>query len=148
MRKRLSITCAVFALAFAAALSQQAQEKQTAGTLQVKVNYSGSGVVDATHKIYVALWDSPGFAQGQGIPVAVLGTDSKNGTVTFSEVAKTPAYLSVAYDPTGKWDAKSAPPAGSSLALYGKNGTPEPINVAPGQTVKVEISLDDSVKAK
>ena len=58
-----------------------------------------------------------------------------------------PAYVSTAYDPTGKWDAQSSPPSGSSLEMYGsKPPTPEPINVEPGKTAKVELTFDDSNK--
>jgi hypothetical protein len=134
-------------LAFVAALPQQAQEK--GGTIRVQIDYTGTGTVDVNHKVYVALWDSPDFAQPNSdvMPVAVEPTSSKTGTVTFSDVKKTPAYVSAAFDPTGKWDARSAPPTGSSLGMYSNAPpTPEPINVAPGKTEKVKISFDDSHK--
>src|SRR5438477_4730677 len=85
---------------------------QTGRTIQVDVTYTGSGTVDASHKIFIALWDSADLNAGP--PVAVKPLDSKIGTVTFSDVAKVPAYVSAAYDPTGKWEAQSPPPSGSS----------------------------------
>ena len=82
-----------------------------------------------------------------GPPAAVLSLDSKRGAVTFSEVQKVPAYVSCAFDPTGKWDAQSPPPSGSSLGMYSKNPpNPAPIDVAPGKTVKVSVTFNDSVK--
>src|SRR5580765_7594304 len=33
-------------------------------TIQVEVTYTGAGKVDASHKIYVALWDSPDMNSG------------------------------------------------------------------------------------
>ena len=37
-----------------------AQPESRAGTIQVDVSYKGSGTVNASHKIYVVLWDDPG----------------------------------------------------------------------------------------
>jgi hypothetical protein len=140
MTRRLAL-CGALLLG---ALTTSAQQGLT---LQVQLRYTGSGTVDATHKIFVALWDSPSFEAAP--PVAVQSTTSKNGTVTFSDVQKVPAYASAAYDPTGNWDAQSPPPAGSSLGMYSKDPPkPEPIDIAPGKIAKVTISFDDSNKVK
>ena len=83
-----------------------------------------------------------------GPPVEVKSLESKKGTVTFPDVQKVPAYVSVAYDPTGHWDAQSPPPAASSLGMYGKNPpNPDAIDVAPGKTVKIGVTFNDAVKA-
>ncbi len=142
--RRLFVICGALLLG---ALMASAQPGLT---LQVQLHYTGSGTVDETHKIFVALWDSASFTDGDGgPPVAVQSTTSKNGTVTFSDVQKVPAYISAAYDPTGNWDAQSAPPSGSSLGMYSKTPPkPEPINIEPGKTAKVTISFDDSNKVK
>ena len=130
------------------ALPQQAQEK--GGTIRVQINYTGTGTVDQTHKIFVALWDSPDFAQPNAnvMPVAVKYVASKNGIVSFLDVQKTPAYVSTAYDPTGNWDGQSGPPPkGSSLGMYSKAPPkPEAIDIASGKSTKVTITLDDSQK--
>ncbi len=112
------------------------------------VNYSGSGTVDDKHKIYVVLWDSMAFVDGASRPVELEPLSSKNGTVTFSDVKKVPAYVSAAFDPNGQWDGKSGPPPeGSSLGLYSKTpGKPAPVDIAPGKTATIELSFDDSVK--
>jgi hypothetical protein len=122
---------------------------QTGATIKVKLNYTGSATVDESHKIAVALWDSPGFTQGTTTPpIAVQTTTSKTGTVTFDNVTANPAYVSCALDPTGKWDAQSGPPAGSSLGMYSKTpGKPAPIDTTGGKTATVTITFDDSVKA-
>jgi hypothetical protein len=118
--------------------------------LQVQIRYTGSGTVDDNHKIFVALWDSPGFHEGSGgPPISVKSTNSKNGTVTFTDIQKVPAYVSAAYDPTGHWDAQSDPPKGSSLGMYSKAPPkPEPINITPGKTAEVTISFDDAQKVQ
>jgi hypothetical protein len=81
------------------------------------------------------------------MPIGVESTDSKTGAVTFTAVKADPAYVSTAFDPTGKWGAQSAPPTGSSLGMYSKTpSTPEPIHAAAGKTASVAIMFDDSVK--
>ena len=106
--------------------------------------------MDATHKIFVALWDSAAFTgDSGGPPMAVQSTTSKNGTVTFTEVQKTPVYASAAYDPTGAWDAQSPPPKGSSIGMHSKAPpTPDPINLVPGKTAKATITFDDKTKVQ
>jgi hypothetical protein len=142
MKWRLCTTVGLFLLVVAGAGAQTSAERRA---IQVEINYTGAGTVDATHKIYVALWESANASGGP--PVAVQSLDSKKGTVTFSMVQKVPAFVSAAYDPTGAWNAQSPPPSGSSLGMYSKNPpNPEPIDVAPGQTVKVSITFNDSAK--
>jgi hypothetical protein len=144
MTKRLSLVVAVFAILVTSAAAQTTAGKRT---IQVDVNYTGAGHVDATHRIYVALWDSPDLQNGT--PVAVESLDSKKGTVTFADVKTVPAYVSLAFDPTGNWTAQSAPPKGSSLGMYSKDHSkPEAIDVAAGKTVKVSITFDDSVPVR
>src|SRR5579864_2744790 len=77
---------------------------QSGRTIQVDIAYQGAGSVDASHKIYVALWDSADFTAGP--PVAVKSLDSKTGSVTFADVQTVPAYVTTAYDPSGSWDAQ------------------------------------------
>jgi hypothetical protein len=139
MKERLCVTFAALVLATVLAVAQ------TGRTIQVDIAYTGSGTVNPSHKIYVALWDSADLSGGP--PVAVKSLDSKSGTVTFTDVQKVPAYVSAAYDPTGKWDAQSPPPSGSSVGMYSTNPpTPTAIEVEQGKTVKVKMAFDDSNK--
>ena len=153
MKKILGSICAIFllgALVFWSQPAESAASRQQGRTAQVQIQYTGSGKVDDSHKIYVALWDSPDFTSPNytAAPVAVQSTGSKNGTVEFSNVQKVPAYVSAAFDPTGKWDALSSPPAGSSLGMVSKAPPkPDAIDVAQGQTAKVTLKFNDSVKA-
>jgi len=142
MNWRLWTTVGLLLVVTSGAGAQTSAERRA---IQVEINYTGAGTVDARHKIYVALWESSDSSGDP--PAAVLSLDSKKGAVTFSMVQKVPAFVSAAYDPTGAWDAQSPPPSGSSLGMHSKNPpNPEPIDVAPGQTAKVSITFDDSVK--
>jgi hypothetical protein len=115
-------------------------------TIEVNIVYTGAGKVDANHKIYVALWNSPGM---DGTPADIQSLDSKTGTVVFKNVQTVPAYVTTAYDPTGKWDAQSPPPSGSSLGMYSsKPPTPGPVDVATGKTAKIKLTFNDSQKVQ
>jgi hypothetical protein len=89
MTRRLYRVLAAFLLATVFAVAEAGR------TIQVDIAYTGSGTVDASHKIYVALWDSANFDGGP--PADVQSLDSKTGTVTFTNVQKSPAYVSAAY---------------------------------------------------
>jgi len=142
MTKRLYTTLGLFVLFAICAVAQTSAGKRT---IEVEINYTGTGTVNASHKIYVALWNSPDMSGGP--PVDVKSLDSKKGTVTFSDVQTVPAYVSTAYEPTGTWSAQTPPPSGSSLGMYSKDSSnPQPIDVAAGKTIKVNVTFDDSVK--
>jgi hypothetical protein len=150
LRKHVGL-CGLLVFGLIAVSSRQAisQEPKTGGTLQVRVNYIGSGTIDDRHKIYVVLWDSPRFVEegSKLMPIQVEPVASKNGTAVFKNVSAKPTYVSAAYDPTGQWKAKSSPPAGSSLGLHTKSGgNPEAVTVNSGKTASVEITFDDSFK--
>jgi hypothetical protein len=118
---------------------------QEGGTLEVQLHYKGSGTVDSTHKIFVALWESDDFNSGP--PAEVKSSTDKDGKVTFSDVRKTPVFVSAAFDPSGNWEATSPPPSGASVGMYSTAPPkPEPIRITPGKAVSVTITFDDSSK--
>jgi hypothetical protein len=145
MNKRLFVSLAMCVLGIASAAPAVAQTSTASRTIQVQVNYTGTGTVNAEHKIFVALWDTPDFSS---MPVAIKSLDSKTGTVTFSNVENVPAYVTTAYDPTGKWDGESGPPpSGTSVGMLSKTPPkPDPVDVAAGKSVTVGIRFDDSTK--
>jgi hypothetical protein len=140
-----------FMLAGASLFSALAAAAQGKGaSLIVRVSYAGSGTINDSHKIYVALWDSPDFVKdhsGSMEPMVVKPISSKSGSVRFDDVQKNPVYVSMAYDPTGAWQADSPPPAGTSLGLYAKQpGVPAPVELKPGKATTISATFDDSFK--
>jgi len=137
------LVCAVFTLEYG-----RAQEGSPLRGLRVKVHYKGSGTVDEKQKILVFLFDSPEFGHGNVMPFAVMSTNFKDGTVTNSEVAKSPAYVGAVYEPSGSYAGRQGPPPpGSSLGMYSKTpGQPVPEMVEAGKTFNVEFTSDDTVK--
>lgn len=136
----------LFAAAFASILGAQSGGNSK---LDVAVSYTGSGTVDESHKIYVAVWDNTDFMKGDtgGPPISIQTVSSKSDVAHFDNLSKGPVFVSMLYDPSGKWDAASPPPSGSSVGLYSTEpGTPAPIKLEPGKTTKIAASLDDSQK--
>jgi len=140
-RRNFLITGAAFALAASA---------QTSGSkLDVAVSYTGEGTVDEGHKIYVVIWDSPDFMKGDSgsIPSAMQAVTSKSATAHLDGLQKSPVYVSMVFDSTGKWDAASPPPSGSPIGVYWKEpGTPTPVELDSSKTVSITATFDDSIK--
>jgi hypothetical protein len=132
---------------FAAATKASAGKSST---LEVHVTYTGAGTVDEAHKLYVSLWDTPDFAKEGGsavTPIAMKSVTAKSAVAEFTDLEKTPVYVGMVFDPTGKWDAQSPPPSGTSLGLYSTEpGVPAPVQLEPGKTMKIDATLDDSYK--
>ena len=151
-KKCLSAVFGILLLAGLANAVQAGQEgKAQAGTraLKVKMHYTGSGTVDEKHKIFIVLFNSADFMQGNLPPIATNTASSKEETVTFSDLSDSPVYAAVIYDPSGNYDGQSPPPAGSSTALYSKTpGVPEPITIDQGKTAEVVLAFNDSHKMK
>jgi hypothetical protein len=166
----MKTTKALFALAAALLLptllpaqTQPKSKPASAGkTLKVKLNYTGSGVVDEKHKIYVLVCDADPFnaerledSVGKPAPkpepkVAHIldrqGAAAKNVTLTFAKLANSPVYAVAFYDKAGSYNGHSDPSAGSPMGLYGtKPGQADPIKLVSRAT-QVQLSFDDSTK--
>jgi hypothetical protein len=156
LRKRNSVkkfngVVGVMVLLFAVCALQfgRAQDKAAAHrSVRVQVHYGGSGAVDEKHRVLVFLFDSAEFIRGGAAPFDGKGTASKDGTVTFTDVAKSPVYVGTVYDPAGAYDGQSGPPPrGSSMGIYSKTaGEPAPVTVEAGKTASIEVPFDDTVK--
>jgi hypothetical protein len=147
MKKSIYLAAGLLVLASAFQFGS-AQDKPAARSLKVTVKYTGTGTVDDKHKIQVFLFDSPDFTGGNAMPTGMQMTASKDGTVTFSDIAGSPVYAAAIYDPKGEYDGASGPPpSGSSAGVYTKEPPkPGPIDIDAGKTVAVDLPFDDSFK--
>jgi hypothetical protein len=125
-----------------------AQEKAAskARTLKVKLNYTGAGTVDAKHRIFMFLFDTPDFSGGNAMPVAFENASAKDATVTFADVPTT-AYIVAIFDPKGDYDGMSMPPSGAVIAgSMNPGGAPKPIKIEEGKTLEMALAFDDTNK--
>jgi len=133
-------------------------------TLQVKLNYTGAGMVDENHRIYVLLFDSNPYTASSLIdstseptpPAAATGishilrrfsASHKNETITFEYLSSSPVYAAAFVDQHGNYDGHSDPVPGGPMGAYGKApGNLEPIKLKDGKRVRIIIAFDDSTK--
>jgi hypothetical protein len=126
------------------AASKQTKPAENASGVNVTVKYTGKGAVDATHKIWVWLFDNPNIGP-EAIPVGELSIEKNGGTARFTGVASKEVYIAVAYDEKGGFAGQAPPPPGSPIALYGVKGDKDPpLAVTPGLKASVTIALSDA----
>lgn len=112
-----------------------------AGAVKVSVTYKGKGAVDANHRIWVWLFDTPNIGPGS-MPIAESSIDSNGGAATFNDVAAKHVYIAVAFDESGTMNGNAPPPSGSPIGiLLSKDGAPR--SVAPDEEA-VSLMFDDS----
>ena len=107
------------------------------GEVSVTVTYTGRGPVDATHEIWVFLFDS---TPSRGVKPLMTQTIKKSGdTAVFKGVLHDPSYVSVAYDEIGDYDGTAAPPpAGTPIAYYSTDGkSASPLKTLGGAKIKI-----------
>ncbi len=142
------ITPFAFAMLMAAAVmhlstavAASAGARVVAGTVKVTINYKGKGTVDAKHRVWVWLFDSPDIGPGS-MPIAELSFDGNGRLATFEGIAAPRVWIAVAFDEGGSMVGNQPPPSGSPIGiLLGKDGIPQ--SVVPGEDAVV-LTFDDS----
>jgi hypothetical protein len=118
--------------------------QQAASDVKVTVKYAGKGAVDADHRLWVWLFDTPEISAGS-IPIAEMSIEKNGGTASFPSVGAAQVYIAVAYDEKGGFVGQAPPPPGSPVAFYGAKGPNDPpMGVAPGPKGVVAVTLTDA----
>lgn len=143
-----SIAALVVATVMAAGVSGEtgrlhaaAPDGSAAGAVTVTVNYTGKGTVDASHRVWVWLFDSPDIGPGS-IPIAEMSVEKNGGAATF-EVGSERVWIAVAYDQNGGMSGSAPPASGSPIGIYSTSGG-APDAVTPGAKGAVAVTFDDS----
>jgi hypothetical protein len=124
----------------AAPLAAQA----TANTVKVTVTYKGKGKVDASHQLWVWLFDTPNIGPGS-MPIGQLALGDNGADAVFENVAGTRVYVAAAFDEQGTMTGDGPPPPGTPLGvLMGADGTPR--GVTPGDKADVALTFDDTIR--
>jgi hypothetical protein len=121
-----------------------AQDKPDAQGVNVTVKYTGKGTVDATHKLWVWLFDNPNIGP-ESIPIGEQAIEKNGGTARFVGVSSKAVYIAVAYDEKGGFAGQAPPPPGSPIAMHGvKADTDKPVAVTPGAKTAITITFADA----
>ena len=144
MRKTLTTLAFAVGLLAAPAFPRIAAA-QTPATLKVTVRYTGPGQIDAGHRVFVWLWDNPGFMSGDpsAMPVATETLARNGGVATFTGVADR-VWVTVLFDQVGGYVGSGPPPSGSPATTYTEGGEPAPVTISA--MPEVTITFDDSFR--
>ena len=142
LRWMLSLTF-VLLTAIATRPVAAAPETARAGDVKVTVKYTGKGTVDASHRLWVWLFDTPEIGPG-AIPISEMSIDKNGGTASFTNVAVGKVWVAIAFDVAGGFAGAAPPPSGSPATLYMEKGVPTP--VTPGPDVAITVVFDDTQK--
>ena len=113
-----------------------------AGTVKVTVHYKGKGKVDASHKIWVWVFDTPNIGPG-AMPLDQISLDKNDSEAVFDGISADKVWVAVAFDETGGMMGDAPPPPGTPIGiLAGKDGAPAP--VVSGSKDVVALTFDDS----
>ena len=116
-------------------------EARSAGAVKVTVNYTGSGKVDGSHRVWVWLFDTPDIGPG-AMPIGEISV-VKNGEAAVFEVSNDRVWVAVAYDERGVMLGNAPPAPGSPIGIYASStGAPEA--VTPGAKGVIVLTFDDS----
>lgn len=134
---------ALGALALIAATSP-AIVAQESGKLKVTIEYKGAGTVDASHEIFVWVFDNPNIG-ADSVPIASDALTANGGSLNFSGLPKE-VYLAAAYDEKGDYDGTSGPPPpGTPITIYGETGVAKAIPTG-GADAAVSVTFDATVR--
>jgi hypothetical protein len=126
------------------ALAAPAMIAQESGQLKVTVSYKGAGTVDASHEIYLWVFDNPNIG-ADSIPVATEVITANGATASFTGLPKE-VYLAAAFDEKGDYDGTSGPPPpGTPITIYGEMGAAKGVATG-GADAAVTVTFDDTMR--
>jgi hypothetical protein len=135
------LTLVVFTAAVGLSATPLPPGGEIAGTVKVTVKYTGKGQVDATHRLWIWLFDSPDIGPG-AMPVAELSLDANGATADFADISSLKVWIAVAYDEQGGFTGSAPPPSGTPIGIYmNANG---PAAASPDTREAVVVTFDDS----
>ena len=135
---RAIVTLALVATASPAIVAQES------GKLKVTVDYKGTGDVDATHEVFVWIFDTPNIG-ADSVPIANDVITANGASVNFSGLPKE-VYIAAAYDEKGDYDGTSGPPpSGTPITIYGDMGVAKAIPTG-GADATVSVTFDATVR--
>lgn len=142
MKQVMRWTRVIVALALVA-IASPAIVAQDGGKLKVTVEYKGGGAVDATHEIFVWVFDTPNIG-ADSVPIANDVATANGASLNFSGLPKE-VYLAAAYDEKGDYDGMSGPPpSGTPITIYGDMGAAKA--VVTGADAAITVTFDATTR--
>ena len=114
-----------------------------AGAVKITVHYTGKGTVDASHKLWVWLFDNPNIGAGS-VPIDQTSLDVNGSDAMFAAVAPGEVWVAVAFDENGTMAGDGPPPTGTPIGILMKDG--KPVSVVPGDNGIATLKFDDTLR--
>jgi hypothetical protein len=144
MKKALTVVVAVLIAALAQFSAPLVAAPAGAGTVKVTIHYTGKGRVDASHKLWVWVFDSPNIGPGS-MPLDQISIDKNDTDAVFQGVGIDKVYIAAAFDESGSMMGDAPPPTGTPIGiLSGDNGAPIP--VTSGAKDAVALTFNDNFR--
>lgn len=112
--------------------------------LSVTVTYTGKGTVDASHRIWVFLFDTPDITV-ESEPIDVQSIEANGKATVFKGLSREVVYIATTYDHTGVY-ADGVPSPETAVGIYSTDGKGTAAGVKTTGAAKVSIKFDDSQK--
>jgi hypothetical protein len=144
--RQLVQVCLAAAVIVGAASMAQGQEA-TDGKLKVTIEYKGAGTVDADHRVWIWVFDTPNIS-ADAMPIATGVIKENKASYKFVGLPKQ-VYLAAAFDTAGGYDGTTGPPpSGTPITIHGSTSPGQPGAAIPtgGDDAAVTVAFDDSVK--
>ena len=145
MKTALTITVAALLATMAipaAPLKAEPRAMLTAGTVKVTVQYKGKGTVDASHKLWIWVFDTPNIGAGS-MPIDQISLERNGADAVFEGIASAKVWIAAAFDESGAMSGDAPPPSGTPIGiLMSKDGVP--LAILPGSTEAAVLAFDDS----
>jgi hypothetical protein len=142
MKNALTLVVAALLTTIAPSATVNAAPAAT-GVVKVTIHYTGKGQVDASHKLWVWLFDTPNIGPGS-MPVDQVSLDKNDVDASFEGVADGKFYIAAAFDETGAMMGDAPPPTGTPIGILGAAGAPSA--VSPGAKDPAVLTFDDSLR--
>lgn len=148
MKKVLNVLVVTIVVAlsipYAALTAAPSAAGVAAGTVKVTIQYKGKGKVDASHKLWVWVFDTPNIGAGS-MPIDQVSLEANGADAVFNNVPMDTVYIAVAFDEQGAMQGDGPPPTGTPIGvLSGSNGAP--MAVTSGAKDPVVLTFDDSLR--
>jgi hypothetical protein len=145
MKKVLTVVAALFvslAQSGASLTAAPVLAHASAGTVKVTVHYKGKGKVDASHKLWVWVFDSPNIGAGS-MPVDQLSLDRNDVDAVFNGIAPEKVWIAAAFDESGGMMGDAPPPTGTPIGIL-MGGDGAPLAILSGAKEAAVLTFDDS----
>ena len=125
-------------------LGAESRASIAAGPVKVTIHYKGKGTIDASHKLWVWLFDTPDIGP-QAMPIDQLTLEANGTEAAFEGVVPSQVWIAAAFDEKGVMTGNEPPPTGTPIGiLMGSDGMPTA--VTPGPKGTVVLTFDDSIR--